>query len=420
MNTCIKNQKSGDGASFVRRMSRSLVVLLLASVALNGCATTPAMLDDGKPSTYSFWPLFPAEPRVQFLTSFALSTDIEPPRSRFEDLIYGVGSDVLLIQKPYGVDMRDGKIYVCDIRNPGIVILDLVKRETRVMTAGGVSGLAQPTDIAVAPDGMIYVADVKRGQIYVFDDRERHVGIFGRKGMKAAGVAVHDNELYVCDFATQSILVLDRFNGEILRSFGGPGSEDGQFIRPLGIDVDEDGNIYVVDVIRCRLQKFSPQGTFLQAWGQISDTAGSFVRPKHVAVDKDKIVYVVDAAFGNVQMFNAQGQVLMFFGSAGNHPGHMDLPVGLCVNEDDLELFRNYIHPAFDARRLIVVTNQFGPDKVSVYAMGQLKEGYRVQDLSPVLSSIASGVLEEGMFNTLTDDLPNPTPSSSEEGNEGN
>lgn len=295
MNKCIKNKKSGDNASFVRRMSRSMVVLLLASAALNGCATTPAMRDNEKPSTYSFWPLFPAEPRVQFLRSFALSTDIEPPRSSFEDLIYGEGSDVLLIQKPYGVDMRDGKIYVCDIRNPGIVILDLVRRETRVMTTGGVNGLSQPTDLAVAADGMIYVADVKRGQVYVFDDRERHVGIFGRKGMKAAGVAVHDNELYVCDFATQSIVVLDRFNGEILRSFGGPGSEDGQFTRPLGIDVDEDGNIYVVDVIRCRLQKFSPQGTFLQAWGQISDTAGSFVRPKHVAVDHDNIVYVVDA-----------------------------------------------------------------------------------------------------------------------------
>lgn len=119
-------------------------------------------------------------------------------------------------------------------------------------------------------------------------------------------------------------------------------------------------------------------------------------------------------------MFNAQGQVLMFFGSAGNHPGHMDLPVGLCVNEDDLELFREYIHPAFDARRLILVTNQFGPDKVSVYAMGQLKEGFQVQDLSPVLSPMSSGVQEEGKSNTLTDDLPVSIPSSSEEGNEGN
>lgn len=420
MKTGIKNQCSGCWATFDRGIVRSLAALLLALAVLSGCATTPDMGDRAKPSTYSFWPLFPAEPRIQFLTSYALSTDIEPPRSSFENLIYGEGSDVLLIQKPYGVDMREGKIYVCDIKNPGIVILDLVRHETRLMTTGGVSGLSQPTDLAVAPDGMIYVADVRRGQVFVFDERERHVGIFGRKGMKAAGVAVHGDELYVCDFATQSIVVLDRFTGDILRSFGGPGSEDGQFIRPLGIDVDEEGNIYVVDVIRCRLQKFSPQGKFLQAWGQISDTAGSFVRPKHIAVDEDDIVYVVDAAFGNVQMFNKQGKVLMFFGSAGNHPGHMDLPVGLCVNEDDLELFKDYIHPAFDAQRLIVVTNQFGPDKVSVYAMGQLKEGYRVQDISSVLSPMASGILEDGKTNTLTDDLPDPPPSSPEEGNEGN
>jgi hypothetical protein len=151
-------------------------------------------------------------------------------------------------------------------------------------------------------------------------------------------------------------------------------------------------------------------GRLLQATGRISDTAGSFVRPKHIAIDSEGIVYVVDAAFDNVQMFNEEGHVLMFFGSGGGHPGSMDLPAGICVNEADLDLFRQYVHPAFEPRRLIVVTNQFGRHKVAVYAMGELREGATVQDLSAEVSPIRSGVREEGETNPLAGDMILPSP----------
>ena len=119
-------------------------------------------------------------------------------------------------------------------------------------------------------------------------------------------------------------------------------------------------------------------------------------------------MYVVDAAFDNVQMFNPDGRVLMFFGSGGGHPGSMDLPAGICINESDIELFRQYVHPAFEPHRLIVVTNQFGRHKVSVYAMGELREGATVQDLSDVLSPMRSGVHEQGGANPMTGEMQRP------------
>jgi hypothetical protein len=215
----------------------------------------------------------------------------------------------------------------------------------------------------------------------------------------------------VADFSTLSVLVLDRQTDDQLRGIGEMGGEDGQFVRPLGVDVDAEGNVWVVDVIKCRLQKFDPRGRLLQATGRISDTAGSFVRPKHIAIDSEGIVYVVDAAFDNVQMFNDEGRVLMFFGSGGGHPGSMDLPAGICVNEGDLDLFEEYIHPAFEPRRLIVVTNQFGRHKVAVYAMGELREGATVRDISDALSPIRSGVREEGEANPMTVDVDGPGPA---------
>ncbi len=377
-----------------RRWGRMAVLLLAAAVgATAGCAGAPSTTDVG--TLYSFWPQFPAEPHIQFLVSYRHSGDIEPPPSSFDRLVFGRDRETLPIVKPYGVAMWDGRIYVCDIRGGGVVVLDLERHRTSVLRTRGLGGLVQPTDITVSDDGMKYVADLQRGVVFVFDAEDRHVGAFGHEGLKPVGIAVLGDELYVCDFSSQSVLVLDRFNGETLRHIGGRGDEDGQFVRPLGVDVDRDGNVYVVDVIRCRLQKFDRYGQVTMVTGQISDTAGSFVRPKHLAVDDDGVIYVVDAAFANVQMFNDEGQVLMFFGSAGDHPGSMELPAGICVTDEGIERFRDYIHPAFEAQRLVIVTNQFGRNKVAVYAAGRLREGASVGDLGPTIATMSTGVRED-------------------------
>jgi tripartite motif-containing protein 71 len=135
--------------------------------------------------------------------------------------------------------------------------------------------MRQPTDIAIAPDGMKYVVDRRVGRIFVFDAEDRHVSTLGQRGLIPVGVAVRGDELFVPDFETQSVLVLDRQTGNTLRSIGEAGGGPGQFIRPLGVDVDQDGNIYVTDAIRGRLQKFAPDGEliFIQ-----TRPATSFVR----------------------------------------------------------------------------------------------------------------------------------------------
>ncbi|MHC4448398.1 MAG: NHL repeat-containing protein [Planctomycetota bacterium] len=359
----------------------------LALIFAGGCGS-PAPSGPALHEPYSFWPPAPDEPRIQFLRSFRFSADIEPPPSAFDRIVFGTDVEVLPIGKPYGVAMWKGRIYVCDITNPGVVILDLVKRETRLMGTRGVQRMLQPTAIAIAPDGMKYVADRKVNKIFVFDAADRHVSTFGERGLIPVGVAVSGERLLVPDFQTQSVLVLDRFRGETLRSIGGTEEAEGGFVRPLGVAVDASGGIYVSDVIRGRLQKFGDDGTVLMQIGQIADSPGNFVRPKHVAVDAEGTIYVVDAAFQNVQMFDAEGQLLMFFGSPGSHPGSMSLPAGIAVYDGDTELFADDVHPAFEVHRLVVVTNQFGLHKVSVYALGRLKEGHTVADIIPYAAEV--------------------------------
>jgi hypothetical protein len=141
------------------------------------------------------------------------------------------------------------------------------------------------------------------------------------------------------------------------------------------------------------VQKFGPDGSFLLGFGSPGNRPGNFVRPKHLAVGSDGQIHVVDAAFNNVQVFDQQGKVVGFYGAAGRHPGAMDLPAGLDIVEQNLELFGKFIHPAFQAERLIIVSNQDGGQKLTVYAMGGLKDGFTVNDLTPQRAEVAAGTV---------------------------
>jgi DNA-binding beta-propeller fold protein YncE len=361
-------------------------------VILTGCAATPSKTASGG-GKYAFWPEPPDPPRIQYLTSLNSSSDLTKSKGGLDAMLYGKETqETLSLSKPYGVGIWDGRIYVCDIRGGGgVIVLDMKKNQTRVMGATGSNAIQKAVDIAVTPDGTKYVVDQGRSAILVFDSNERFVRAFNLREGGPVGVAAHGGQLYVSDLKAQHVKVLDRATGQVLRTIGEPGGEDGQFIGPLGLAVDDEGNLYVSDVIRCRVQKFGPDGSFILGWGQTSNLPGNFVRPKHMKTASDGITYVVDAAFNNVQLFDEEGKVMMHFGDAGQHPGAMDLPAGIAISEADVEVFGKYVHPAFEAERIIVVSNQFGPNRVAVYAMGRLKDGKTVDDLAGSRARVTAG-----------------------------
>lgn len=361
---------------------------LVLTLGLGACSSSPTTGTAGSPETgkpYSFWPQPPTEPHIQFLRSFSGSEDVSPTQtSTLERLVLGSekAADIQAIQKPYGVAMKNGVIYVCDIRGNCVTALDLKNKQTRLIGTSGLTNVANPADVEVADDGTIYIADSQRGAVLVYDKQERYRESFGHQGLKPVAVAVHGERLYVCDMAAHDVEIWDRTTGKSIGVIGSMGDDDGQFRLPLGVATDSKGNVYVMDMMRCRCQKFDADGKFISAKGQLGDQAGTFARPKQMAVDSEGIQYIVDANFQNVQMYDDQDRMLMEFGAAGKFAGSMDLPAGICVSDEGLEYFRDYIHPGFEAKRLILVTNQFGPNKVSVYALGARRESYPIAALS--------------------------------------
>ena len=93
-----------------------LALLWLVALALiSGCASEKPAPTATVNRSYAFWPPFPQEPRIVFLKSYTTNADLEPGKTKFDEILYGKDAQQeSLIQHPYGVDMVDGKIYVCD------------------------------------------------------------------------------------------------------------------------------------------------------------------------------------------------------------------------------------------------------------------------------------------------------------------
>jgi DNA-binding beta-propeller fold protein YncE len=64
--------------------------------------------------------------------------------------------------------------------------------------------------------------------------------------------------VYVGDFGENNRVQKFDSNGNFITKWGSSGSNDGQFLDPLGIAVDSTGNVYVVDSGHSRIQVFAP------------------------------------------------------------------------------------------------------------------------------------------------------------------
>jgi len=129
----------------------------------------------------------------------------------------------------------------------------------------------QPSDVAIGPDGSVWVTDMATDQLYQFDA-----------------------------------------DGKLIRTFGETGQGDGQFeFADFGaVGLDGDGNVYVLDTGNQRVQKFTPDLTFTIAWGKNGVANGEFQHPSDIAVEKDGSSFVVDALSGRLQQFDSSGKYM--------------------------------------------------------------------------------------------------------------
>ena len=186
-----------------------------------------------------------------------------PPMLKFDPegrLLASFGAG--MFARPHGMHIdRDGNIWVADdtaADGKGHQVFKFSPEGEILMTLGeaGVAGdgpnqLNRPSDVVLAPNGDIFVADGHGG-----DSNDR---------------IVHYSP-----------------DGTFIKAWGYRGAGPGEFNELHAVAFDSQGRLFVADRENNRIQIFDRDGNFLAEWKQ-------FGRPSGLAIDANDTLYVADA-----------------------------------------------------------------------------------------------------------------------------
>lgn len=296
-----------------------------------------------------FWPPFSPEPKIEYIKFIQADADVlKIAMSRTQELIFGRQRPTPLFTSPFDVysDGR-GKIYVSEPSQAFVHLIDFnlgTIDRLKAKSAGRTLELRSPTGISGAADGTIYVVDSHADSIFLFGADGRQKGEWKLKGIdRPVNLAVDEarERIFVVAPDLHKVFVLSKKDGTVLSSFGGRGVGPGEFNFPLDLDVDQDGNLYVLDAMNARVQMFSPDGEFVRMFGERGTALGSFQIPKGIAVDREGHVYVTDSMSNRFVVFDRDGTYLLTIGgkfivNRGEvAPGGFYLPGGIDIDDND-------------------------------------------------------------------------------------
>jgi len=290
------------------------------------------------------WPQPPNIARVRYLDYFAgeklpdFSAQQAKPKSSWMDRLAGTtqgrGNDPFknhfFFGEPHGlaVDSK-GRLYVADGKVGAVFIIDPETKDTEMIKNGKDAGFALINGLTIDDSDRLFVSDAQAHRILVFDKNHKGEAAITQGLVTPGGMAI-DNEnrfLYVADIGLDQVLVFDADNLTPLRAIGTPNTQHrsnalGDFSKPTDVAVDQDGNVYVADMLNYRIEVFDADGKFIRAFGKHGDGPGYFAMPKGVAVDCDGHIWVTDTMQNRVHLFTQEGDLLMYMGNKqGALPG---------------------------------------------------------------------------------------------------
>ncbi|HEY2843525.1 MAG TPA: peptidyl-alpha-hydroxyglycine alpha-amidating lyase family protein [Bryobacteraceae bacterium] len=189
---------------------------------------------------------------------------MDPPILKFDasgKLVKSFGAGMFIF--PHGISVdKEGNVWVTDGQGrdgKGHQVFKFSPEGQVLMTLGkaGVAGdgpdtFNQPDDVAIAPNGDIFVSD-------------GHTPGMGN-----------------------SRVVKFTKDGKFVKQWGKHGSGPGEFEVPHALAFDSRGRLFVGDRANNRIQIFDQDGTFIAQWKQFS-------RPSGLYIDKNDVLYVTDS-----------------------------------------------------------------------------------------------------------------------------
>ena len=178
----------------------------------------------------------------------------------------------------------------------------------KLLKSFGKGIFVSPHKITVGHDGNLWVADnglkdAKGQQVFKFDQNGKVLMTLGKAGVSGPGLDTFDQPTEVAVAPNGDIFVADghgeqpaanarimKFDshGKFLKTWGKKGSGIGEFDCPHTLAFDSQGRLFVGDRQNNRIQIFDQEGRFIAEWKQFS-------RPSGIFIDGNDILYVTDS-----------------------------------------------------------------------------------------------------------------------------
>lgn len=354
-----------------RRTDKSLLIRIMAlapvwilAVLFSGCSTnavkTVVDLTPGQQKTSNLlWPAPPEVPRFQYIgtllgeQNIRLSNGEQASESggfwRWLTGVRNLPRDPIVLQRPQGgVTDIEGRVFVADVSRQAVFVFDTPSGELRVWEfADERRRFVAPVGIAIDHNGQILVTDAELKAVFRYDTSGRYLGHFGDHLLKRPTGIAFDSErnvIYVADTEASDIKAFDT-EGNLLDTLGILGAEQGQLNRPVYLAYSQ-GLLYVSDALNSRIQVFDRDGNAIKVVGQRGMYIGNLTRPKGVAVDDEGHIYVVEGFYDHLLVFNRDGRFLMAIGGTGSNLGQFYLPTSVWTDKRN----RIYVADMFNGR----------------------------------------------------------------------
>lgn len=350
-----------------------LALALLFAALMGGCAAGDRVLrldPDPKGSGRGiFWPPPPEVPRYRYagqLTGEDNYADAsQEGRSRMRRVLEWVagldGSAQApegLLRPQAGTTDAAGRILVTDSSRQAVVVFDPAGGLDVWEQASGLVRFASPVGIAAAPDGQVFVADAQLGYVVRLSREGKPVAVIGQGALQRPTGIAYDaagGKLYVVDTHAHDIKVFAA-DGAPLPTIGRRGEGDGEFNYPTHVALVR-GELYVTDTMNSRVQVLAADsGAYRRSIGARGLYVGNLVRPKGVTVDSEGNVYVVESYYDRLLVYDRAGRFLLAIGGLGKDIGQFYLPAGLWTDGFN----RVFVADMFNGR--VVVLQFLGGD----------------------------------------------------------
>lgn len=221
------------------------------------------------------------------------------------------------LRKPLGLDTdEECNLYVADGTNRSIMVYNQAGEYIKAL--GGQQWFDRLTHVAVDSAGQrVYAVDTggvgsENHHVRVFDvETGQHLRDISKRGKENGELNLprditvdESGKIYVVDGGNFRVQVFDR-DGEFIQQIGKLGRQYGAFARPKGIAVDQQGNVFVSDAAHGNYQVFDADGGLLLFVGSRSEKfeRAAYMLPAGIDIDEDGRVYMIDQYFRKLDIY---------------------------------------------------------------------------------------------------------------------